>query len=82
MFQKKIMSNVGELMKGISGIDKDYYKQMYNLAILDFLTAHTEDERWSARKQMANFEGRALEDYGAEFVEELEAMKFEKIKIS
>ena len=69
-------------MNGISGISKEYYKQMYNLAILDYLTAHNEDERWLVRKQMANFEGRALEDYGAEFVEELEAMKFEKIKIS
>lgn len=69
-------------MNGILGISKEYYKQMYNLTILDYLTAHNEDERWSARKQMANFEGRAFEDYGAEFVEELEAMKFEKIKIS
>lgn len=69
-------------MNGISGISKEYYKQMYNLAILDYLTANNEDERWLVRKQMANFEGRAFEDYGAEFVEELEAMKFEKIKIS
>ena len=78
------LNNKGEKrqMNGISGISKEYYKQMYNLAILDYLTAHNEDERWSARKQMANFEGRAFEDYGAEFVEELAAMKFEKIKIN
>lgn len=49
--------------------------EQYRLAILNFQTAHNEDEQWSARKQMANIERTALELFGNELDQEVESMK-------
>ena len=35
---------------------RDYLDEQYKLAALDYRTAHSEDERWSARKRMAQTE--------------------------
>lgn len=43
--------------------------------MLDFQTAHNEDEQWGARKQMANIERTALELFGTELDQEFEQMK-------
>ena len=56
-------------------MDKTYLLDQYRLAILDFQTAHNEDEQWSARKQMANIERTALELFGNELDQEFESMK-------
>ena len=50
---------------------KDYLDEQYRLAVLDFQTAHSEDEQWQARKQMANVERTASELYGFEFADNL-----------
>ena len=56
-------------------MDKGYLLEQYRLAILDFQTAHNEDEQWSARKQMANIERTALELFGSELENDFEEMK-------
>lgn len=56
-------------------MDKEYLMEQYRLAILNFQTAHNEDEQWSARKQMANIERTALELFGNELDQEFESMK-------
>ena len=40
---------------------KSYLDEQYKLAVLDFQTAHTEDEQWNARKRMAQVERTASE---------------------
>lgn len=50
---------------------RDYLDEQYRLAVLDFQTAHSEDEQWQARKQMANVERTASELYGFEFADNL-----------
>lgn len=50
---------------------KDYLDEQYKLAALDYRTAHSEDERWSARKRMAQTERTASELYGFEFADSL-----------
>lgn len=32
---------------------REYLDEQYKLAVLDFQTAHNEDEQWDARKRMA-----------------------------
>lgn len=56
-------------------MDKGYLTEQYRLAILDFQTAHNEDEQWKARKQMANIERTALELFGNELEKDFEEMK-------
>ena len=56
-------------------MDKEYLMEQYRLAILNFQTAHNDDEQWSARKQMANIERTALDLFGNELDQELESMK-------
>ena len=60
-------------------MDKTYLIEQYRLAILDFRTSHTEEEQWSARKQMARLERIAFELYGKDLDEEFEKMKSEII---
>ena len=47
-------------------MDKTYLLDQYRLAILDFQTAHTEEDQWNARKTMARLERTAIELYGDE----------------
>lgn len=56
---------------------KEYLIEQYKLAILDFRTAHNEEEQWNARKQMARFERIAFELYGNDLDEAFESMKSE-----
>lgn len=50
---------------------KDYLDEQYRLAVLDYQTAHNEDEQWQARKQMAQIERTAAELYGFEYADSL-----------
>ena len=50
---------------------KDYLDEQYKLAALESRTAHSEDERWSARKRMAQTERTASELYGFEYADSL-----------
>lgn len=61
-------------------ISKDYYREMQHLAVFDWLTSEDDNNRSLAREQMAYFEGRALQDYGAEFVKELEEIRLKDTK--
>lgn len=48
-----------------------YLDEQYRLAVLDFQTAHSEDEQWSARKRMADVERTASELYGFSYADSL-----------
>lgn len=48
-----------------------YLDEQYRLAVLDFQTAHSEDEQWSARKRMADVERTAAELYGFSYADSL-----------
>lgn len=50
---------------------KDYLNEQYRLAVLDYQTAHNEDEQWQARKQMAQTERTAAELYGFAYADSL-----------
>ena len=50
---------------------KQYIEHEYDLAILDLKTARTEDEQWSARKNMARLEHLAAACYDFDYVDEL-----------
>jgi hypothetical protein len=50
---------------------RDYLDEQYKLAVMDFQTAHTEDEQWDARKRMAQTERTASELYGFSFADQL-----------
>lgn len=50
---------------------KNYLDEQYRLAALDYLTAHTDEEQWNARKRMAQTERTASELYGYEFADNL-----------
>lgn len=52
-------------------LDKDYLEREYRSAILDFKTAKTEDEQWSARRNMARLEALASEMYGFDYADSL-----------
>lgn len=54
---------------------KEYLKQQYQLAMLDYQCARTEDEQWQARKYMANTQRTAAELYGFEFADSLQTRK-------
>lgn len=56
-------------------MDKNYLLEQYRLAILDFQTAHNEDEQWQARKSMAKLETTAISLFGNELDSEFERMK-------
>lgn len=48
-------------------MDKEYIKNQYKLAYLDFRTARSENDAWDARKRMAKLEALASELYGFEW---------------
>lgn len=50
-------------------MDKEYIQRLYKQAIMDFKFAHTEDEQWAARTDMAKLERFAIEQFGHEYVE-------------
>lgn len=50
---------------------KVYLDEQYRLAVLDFQTAHTQEEQWQARKRMAQTERTASELYGFDFADQL-----------
>lgn len=58
-------------------MDKTYLMEQYRLAILDFRTAHNEEDQWSARKAMAKIETTAFSLFGNELDSEFEKMKSE-----
>lgn len=54
---------------------KERLEKQYDLAILEFQTAHTEDEQFQARRSMARLEKAAMQDYGFEFADALAEKK-------
>lgn len=52
-------------------LSKRYIEQHYKNAIMDFLSAQNEDEKWCARKIMASLEKDAIEMYGSDYVDSL-----------
>lgn len=52
-------------------MDKKYIEEQYHLSVLDFKTAHNEDEQWKARKTMAKLEQIAIQEYGFKYADEL-----------
>lgn len=48
---------------------RDYLDEQYKIAVLDYKSAHNEDEQWSARKRMAQTERTASELYGFDFAD-------------
>ncbi len=57
---------------------KEMIERQYHLAILDFQIAVTEDDQWTARKNMAQLERTAALLYGLEYVDDLR--KKEKVE--
>lgn len=55
----------------MSCLSKKYIERQYKNAIMDFLTAQNEDEKWCARKIMANLEKDAIEMHGSEYLNSL-----------
>lgn len=56
---------------GEGRLNKKYIEEQYQLAILDFMTAHNEDERWESRKTMARLEQIAMQEYDIAYADEL-----------
>ena len=52
-------------------LSKQDIEQHYKNAIMDFLTAQNEDEKWCARKIMASLEKDAIEMHGTDYVNSL-----------
>lgn len=74
--------NSGETSGVLGGVDmtdhKSYLDEQYKLAVLDFQTAHTEDEQWNARKRMAQVERTASELYGFAYADQLHKKYLDK----
>lgn len=58
-------------------MDKRYIEREYRQAILEYKTAHNEDEQWQARKTMARLEQIAMQEYGFVYADELSRQKTE-----
>lgn len=56
-------------------MDKLTIEKLYNVAILDFKTAHSDNEKWDARRRMANLERTSAELYGFEYADNLSHRK-------
>lgn len=56
-------------------MDKLTIEKLYNVAILDFKTSHSENEKWDARRRMANLERTSAELYGFEYADKLSLRK-------
>ena len=52
-------------------MDKEYLRNQYHQANLEFRTAISEDAQWQAREQMARIERSSIELFGEEFVNEI-----------
>ena len=52
-------------------LSKRYIEQHYKNALMDYVTARNEDEKWCARKIMAMLERDAIEMHGADYVNSL-----------
>lgn len=55
--------------------NKKYIEDQYKIAWLDFKTAYSENERWSARIRMAKLEALASELFGYDYADKLSAIK-------
>lgn len=56
-------------------ITKKYIEEQYELAVMEYKTACSEDEQWEVRKTMARLERIAMEEYGFDYADELACMK-------
>lgn len=56
-------------------MDKSTIENLYNVAVLDFKTSHSDNDKWDARRRMANLERTASELYGFEYADELAKRK-------
>lgn len=56
-------------------ITKKYIEEQYELAVMEYKTACSEDEQWEARKTMARLERIAMEEYGFDYADEIACMK-------
>lgn len=52
-------------------MDKSFITKHYKLAYLEYKIAATEEQKWYARVQMANWLRTAMELYGFEFADSL-----------
>ena len=52
-------------------LSKRYIEGQYKNALMDYLTAQNEDEKWCARKIMAMLEKDAIEMHGVDYVNSL-----------
>lgn len=50
---------------------KDYIEEQYQQAIREFQTATTEDDQWTARKEMARLEKTAMAVFGNQYADDL-----------
>lgn len=67
----------------ITKMNKEYIEREYDTAVLDYQTAHSEEERFTARQSMARLETIAMQDYGFDYADKLAKKKeviFEKMK--
>ena len=55
----------------IALLSKRYIERQYKNALMDYITAQNEDEKWCARKIMASLEKDAIEMHGSDFVNSL-----------
>lgn len=55
----------------IGVLSKRYIERQYKNALMDFLTAQNDDEKWCARKIMASLEKDAIEMHGVDYVNAL-----------
>lgn len=55
-------------------ISKQYIEKEYKQAVLEFKCAHTEDDQWDARKTMARLEQIAMQEFGFEYADSLQAL--------
>lgn len=55
-------------------LEKDYIEREYRTAVLDFKTAKSEDEQWSARRNMARLEALAAEMHGFDYADSLKVL--------
>ena len=60
--------------------NKKYLDEQYRLAMLDYRTAHTEQEQWDARMRMAQVERTASELYGFDFADQLHYKHINNLK--
>lgn len=52
-------------------LSKRYIERQYKNALMDYITAQNEDEKWCARKIMAMLEKDAIEMHGTDYVNSL-----------